>query len=84
MPEIEVSLPDQTLQELDRLLEEGQFVNQEQAIEELLSMGVTAYQPVDDNPTNQSEIEDPMVDQMLNEQQDPAGRGEQGRTDSSF
>ncbi len=42
MPEIEVSLSDDTHFQLERMIEE-EFVTEEQAIEELLTAGLEAY-----------------------------------------
>lgn len=67
MPHVEVTLPDQTESEIDRLVEQGEFLNREQAIEELLSMGVSAYQPVEE-----TEEEDEYFIGTQRDQQDPA------------
>ncbi|MGQ4556125.1 DUF7120 family protein [Halobellus sp. GM3] len=42
MPIVEVTLPDELLTEFEQLVDE-EFVTQEQAVEELLSMGIDAY-----------------------------------------
>ncbi|MFB6092134.1 MAG: hypothetical protein ABEK02_03885 [Haloquadratum sp.] len=42
MPIVEVTLPDELLNEFEQLVDE-EFVSQEQAVEELLSMGIDAY-----------------------------------------
>jgi Arc/MetJ-type ribon-helix-helix transcriptional regulator len=70
MPEIEVTLPDRIDGEIDRLVESGEFLNREQAVEELLSMGVSAY----DVTTEDGREEEPneMFSQTVEEQQDPA------------
>ncbi|SFG71479.1 hypothetical protein SAMN04488063_2755 [Halopelagius inordinatus] len=51
MPVVEVSLPDELLSEFEHLVDE-EFVTEEQAVEELLSMGIDAYNVdvVDDSP----------------------------------
>jgi Arc/MetJ-type ribon-helix-helix transcriptional regulator len=67
VPNIEVSLPDRVDSEIDRLVEQGDFINREQAIEELLSMGMSAY---DANDT--STEDDEWVTQDVSEHQDPA------------
>lgn len=46
MAKIEVQLPDRIDSEITRLVESGEFVNREQAMEELLSRGVSAYDTV--------------------------------------
>ncbi|MFB6252019.1 MAG: hypothetical protein ABEI27_10120 [Halobellus sp.] len=42
MPFVEVTLPDELLSEFEQLVDE-EFVTEEQAVEELLSMGIDAY-----------------------------------------
>ena len=44
MPTYEVSLPDQMEDKINRVVHEGDFLNREQAIEELLSRGISVYQ----------------------------------------
>ena len=70
MPKISISLPDRIESEIDRLIEQGEFVNRDQAIEELLSMGVSAY----DTDTEQEQVgpEDELFSQTVEDQQDPA------------
>jgi Arc/MetJ-type ribon-helix-helix transcriptional regulator len=68
MPKVEVSLPDRVETEIDRLVEQGEFVNRDQAVEELLSMGVSAYDV-------EEETEEPGEDlfsQTVEDQHDPA------------
>lgn len=74
MPQIEVSIPDQIDSELDRLVEQGDFINRDQAIEELLSLGISAYSSRDETT---SELDDPLFTQAVNDQQDPALQDEQ-------
>ncbi|MFQ3318279.1 MAG: Arc/MetJ-type ribon-helix-helix transcriptional regulator [Natronomonas sp.] len=69
MPEVEVSLPDRIDSEINRLIQQGEFLNREQAVEELLSMGVSAYAP-----TEETEQEEDLFTQMTEDQQDPAAR----------
>ena len=42
MPIVEVTLPDELLSEFEQLVDE-EFVNEEPAVEELLTMGIDAY-----------------------------------------
>lgn len=42
MPIVEVTLPDELLSEFEQLVDE-EFVSEEQAAEELISMGIDAY-----------------------------------------
>ena len=71
MPTLEVSLPDRMESEIDRLVDEGEFLNREQAIEELLARGVSVYS------TNDSSTDDAYGEtftQSIDDQQDPAIR----------
>jgi Arc/MetJ-type ribon-helix-helix transcriptional regulator len=43
MPTYEVSLPDKMESKITRVVQEGEFLNREQAIEELLSRGISVY-----------------------------------------
>jgi Arc/MetJ-type ribon-helix-helix transcriptional regulator len=80
MSKVEVSLPDRIDSELDRLVEQGEFVNRDQAVEELLSMGVSAY----DTTTDESQEPDQnLFSQAIEDQQDPAARTDTG-DDYSF
>lgn len=72
MPSVEVPLPDRIDSEIDRLVEQGEFLNREQAVEELLTMGVSAYAPTDDA----DQPEEDLFTQMTEDQQDPAAREE--------
>jgi Arc/MetJ-type ribon-helix-helix transcriptional regulator len=51
MPTVEVNIPDQIEMQIAQLVEQGEFVSQEEAIEQLLSSGIRAYKtsgPSDD------------------------------------
>jgi Arc/MetJ-type ribon-helix-helix transcriptional regulator len=68
VPTTQVDLPDRIDSEIQQLVERGEFLNREQAVEELLSMGISAYGPMEE------ETEEPGEDLFSNvdEQQDPA------------
>jgi Arc/MetJ-type ribon-helix-helix transcriptional regulator len=70
MANVEVSLPDRIDSEIDRLVEQGEFLNREQAVEELLSMGVSTYATTEETEDQGEEI----FTQMTDDQQDPAAR----------
>jgi Arc/MetJ-type ribon-helix-helix transcriptional regulator len=70
MPKVEVSLPDRVETEIDRLIEQGEFVNRDQAVEELLTMGVNAYD-VEEEDAVPGADED-LFSQTVEDQQDPA------------
>lgn len=58
MPIVEVTLPDELLSEFEQLVEE-EFVTEEQAVEDLLTMGIDAYNVniVDDSQPGDDIIE---------------------------
>ncbi|WP_135663755.1 ribbon-helix-helix domain-containing protein [Halorhabdus rudnickae] len=70
MPKISISLPDRIENDIDRLVEQGEFVNRDQAVEELLTMGVSAYGTTDE--PNETPAEEDMFSQTVEDQQDPA------------
>lgn len=80
MPTYEVSLPDKMESKIDRVVQEGEFLNREQAIEELLSRGISVYKETE------STTDDGFEDSFsggFDEQQDPAMRDDgldDGRT----
>ncbi|WP_435358235.1 DUF7120 family protein [Haloarchaeobius sp. DFWS5] len=78
MPKTEVQLSDDVDAEIDRLVETGDFLNREEAVEELLSRGISAY-GVDDEPEERGEE---LFTQSMTDQQDPAAR--QDAHDDSF
>ena len=71
MSKIEVTLPDRINDDIDRLVDQGEFVNREQAVEELLSMGVSTYNVTEETTTEEEELFTQTVDD-----QDPAMQDE--------
>ncbi|MDX1744754.1 MAG: CopG family transcriptional regulator [Halobacteriales archaeon] len=69
MPEVELNLPDRVNSEIDRLVDQGDFLNREQAIEELLSMGMSAYGTTDETGP---EPDGELFSQAVDDQVDPA------------
>ena len=67
MPESEVTLPDRVTSDIDRFVEEGEFLNWDQAVEELLTLGLSAYQSDSDTTTEES-----VFTGSVDDQQDPA------------
>ena len=52
MPKVQLTVPEHLEMQIAQLVEEGEFVNREEAIEELLSTGLRAYKtsgPMDDD-----------------------------------
>jgi Arc/MetJ-type ribon-helix-helix transcriptional regulator len=80
MPDVEVSLPDRIDSEIDRLVSQGEFLNREQAVEELLSMGVSAYATTEDT----EEVEGDLFTQMTDDQQDPAAMTDEPDDEFTF
>lgn len=80
MTEIEITLSDQNYSEIENLVEQGEFLNWEQAAEELLSMGISSYTVEEEEPEMVSED---LFTNTVDEQQDPALQDEEedhGRT----
>ncbi|WP_267641689.1 ribbon-helix-helix domain-containing protein [Haloarchaeobius amylolyticus] len=71
MPKTEVSISDNLDAEIDRLVNQGDFLNRDEAVEELLTRGISAYGPTeDDEPRN--EIDEGLFNRSVADQQDPA------------
>ena len=79
MADVQVALPDRIDSEIDRLVEQGEFLNREQAVEELLSMGMSAY-----TTTETSDTEENLFTQATDDQQDPALRDQETGDDYTF
>ncbi|AQL41555.1 cell surface protein [Halorientalis sp. IM1011] len=59
MPKAEITVPEHLEMQIAQLVEKGEFLNREEAIEDLLSTGIKAYKtsgPVDDD--DEAEFED--------------------------
>ncbi|MFB6082523.1 MAG: ribbon-helix-helix domain-containing protein [Halanaeroarchaeum sp.] len=81
MTTVEVTLPDDLDAELDRMVDEGQFLSREQAIEELLSTGLSAY----DTTAGESEQRlEETVEQTFQDQGDPAMQEDEGDGGPTF
>lgn len=73
MPETKVDLPDRTIGEIDQMVEQGEFMNREQAMEELLELGISAFQPEEED---EAPLEPDMFSQSVSDQEDPAALGD--------
>lgn len=62
-------MPNRVHDEIDRLVEEDEFMNRDQAIEKLLSKGIAAYGPAD---APDAESPDEVFTQVVDDQHDPA------------
>jgi Arc/MetJ-type ribon-helix-helix transcriptional regulator len=60
MPRVEVELPDRLEVQIQQMVEQGEFLTREDAVEELLSMGVSAYDTDDDDDEEQLGLTDEM------------------------
>ena len=63
MPKVEITIPEHLEMQIAQMVERGEFVNREEAIEDLLSTGIKAYKtsgPMDDdeNATGGTGLED--------------------------
>ena len=79
MPTAEVSLPDKLDSEITQLVDRGEFLNREQAVENLLSMGISVY---DESGSTSDEPADEVFSQTPAEQHDPAR--EDGPADDGY
>jgi Arc/MetJ-type ribon-helix-helix transcriptional regulator len=70
MSKIKLSLPDQIDSDIQRLVEQGEFLNRDQAVEDLLKRGISAYNTTTED--SESPVDDDMFGQTTAEQQDPA------------
>ncbi|ARS91543.1 ribbon-helix-helix domain-containing protein [Natrarchaeobaculum aegyptiacum] len=62
MPKIEITIPEHLEMQIAQMVERGEFVNREEAIEDLLSTGIKAYKtsgPMEDeDPAGAGGFED--------------------------
>lgn len=73
MGKTEIQLPDRIDSEIDRLVADGEFLNREKALEELLSRGVSAYES---SGASEEEPYDEWGMQGPDERQDPSLQGD--------
>jgi Arc/MetJ-type ribon-helix-helix transcriptional regulator len=69
MPTTEVVVPDKIETDIAQLVAQGEFLNREQAIEELLSMGISAY---DTTESMTDKTTEDVFTQPMDDQHDPA------------
>ena len=81
MPSVEISLPDHVDGEIEQLVQQGEFINREQAIEELLSMGISSFSS---RESSTESTEENLFTQVVDDQQDPARRTDSGDDGRSF
>ena len=70
MSRIKLSLPDQVDSDIQRLVDQGEFLNRDQAVEDLLKRGISAYNVTSEE--TESPVDGDMFGQTTAEQQDPA------------
>jgi len=61
MPKVEINIPEHLEMQIAQLVEQGEFLNREEAIENLLTTGMKAYKtsgPMDDEPGSDAGFED--------------------------
>ncbi len=80
MAEIAVSIPETLEAEIERMVDDGEFVSREQAIEELLTNGLQAYSTTEDEEPVMMDEE--VFSQTVEDQMDPARR--ESGDDQSF
>lgn len=81
MPSTEIDLADRIDTDIDQLVDQGEFVNRDQAVEELLTLGLSAYGPTEEETDQPGED---VFNQHLDEQQDPAAMGDDTGDDRPF
>ena len=69
MSDTKVNLPDRIDSEIDRFVQQGEFINRDEAVEELLTLGLTAFD-TDDDPGR--EPGEDLFTQATDDQVDPA------------
>lgn len=69
MSETTIDLPDRIDSEIDRFIQQGEFINRDEAVEELLTLGLTAFD-VDEDPGR--EPGEDLFTQTTEDQVDPA------------
>jgi hypothetical protein len=58
MPTVEINIPDHIEMQIAQLVEQDEFVSQEEAVEQLLAAGIKAFKtsgPLDDDPSMEDE-----------------------------
>ncbi|WP_299269353.1 DUF7120 family protein [Halorientalis sp.] len=78
MAKIEMELADRVENDIERMVSQGEFVNWDEAVEKLLTQGLSAYGPIEEES---KELGGDMFQQSVADQQDPAMRDEPGDDD---
>ena len=58
MPKVEITVPEHLEMQIAQMVEQGEFVNREEAIEELLSTGLKAYKTSGPSENEEPGLED--------------------------
>ncbi|KDE58705.1 cell surface protein [Halostagnicola sp. A56] len=64
MPKVEITIPEHLEMQIAQMVERGEFVNREEAVEDLLSTGIKAYKtsgPMDEDETGGGLEDDGMM-----------------------
>ncbi len=67
MAKVELNIPDHLDVKISRLVEEGEFVDREEAVRELISAGVKAFQTPNGGTTYDDPMDDPTEDHFGHE-----------------
>lgn len=81
MAKLEIDLPDRIENDIDQMIAQDEFVNWDEAVEKLLSRGVSAYGPAEE--TDEQAGED-LFTQSIADQQDPAMNDSPGDDEYGF
>ena len=69
MAKLEIELPDRIETDIDQMVAQGEFVNWDEAVEKLLSRGVSAYGPAEET---EEQTGGDLFTQSVADQHDPA------------
>ena len=69
MSDTKIDLPERIDSQIDRFVQQGEFINRDEAVEELLTLGLTAFD-TDDEPSRQPGED--LFTQATDDQHDPA------------
>lgn len=77
VPDVEVTLPDDLYGQLQRIADE-EFVNEQDAVEQLLSAGLDAYRTTESTEPAGTDLSEEFAEDMWDTAEDPGARDEGG------
>lgn len=82
MSKIEVELSERVDSEIDRLVRQGEFLDRDQAVEELINQALPAYDTSDEEEDTLDD--DGLFNQAVEDQRDPAMRDDEFDDEPTF